>query len=55
MTPMPVNPILVLRIREGEVIANANNIGNDLRIVVIHDAATFAEEAAGKPYVGQVE
>lgn len=53
---MPVNPILVLLVNtNGDVTSNANNIGNDLKIVVTYDEKTFAEEAAGKPYVGSVE
>lgn len=56
MTPMPVNPILVIRVdMNGKVIANNNNVGNDLRIVVVNDDRTFSEEAAGLPYVGKVE
>jgi hypothetical protein len=56
MTPMPINPIIVLFVNSnGEVLANQNNIGNDLRIVVVTDAKTYQEESAGKPYSGKVE
>jgi hypothetical protein len=56
MTPMPYNPIIVLRVTShGEVIANQNNIGNDLRIVVVTDDKTYQEESAGIPYSGKVE
>lgn len=56
MTPMPINPILVLRVTDrGFVIDNRNNIGNDLRIVVVKDEATFIDESAGIPYTGVIE
>lgn len=53
---MPVNPIIVLRIGlTGTVTDNRNNIGNDLRIVVVTDDKTYQEESAGIPYSGTVE
>lgn len=53
---MPVNPILVIHVdSNGKVISNNNNIGNDLRIVVVNDDRTFSEESAGLPYSGKVE
>jgi hypothetical protein len=56
MTPLPDNPIIVLRVtKDGSVEDNRNNIGNDLKIVVVWDKTTFAEESAGVPYVGKVE
>jgi hypothetical protein len=56
MIPMPYNPIIVLRVTShGEIIANANNIGNDLRIVVVTDDKTYQEEAAGWAFSGKVE
>lgn len=56
MIPIPYNPIIVLRVTShGEVIANRNNLGNDLRIVVVTDDKTYQEESAGIPYSGKVE
>lgn len=53
---MPANPIIVLRVTShGEIIGNQNNIGNDLRIVVVTDDKTYQEESAGIPYSGKVE
>ena len=53
---MPVNPIVVIRVDpNGNVIDNRNNLGNDLRIVVVKDEGTFNEESAGWAYVGKVE
>ena len=53
---MPSNPIVVIRVTSnGSVEDNRNNIGNDLKIVVVWDKATFAEESAGIPYIGKVE
>lgn len=53
---MPVNPIVVIRVDpNGNVIDNRNNLGNDLRIVVVKDEATFIDESAGIPYTGVIE
>ncbi len=57
MTPMPVNPIIVVQVdpMTGVVIDNRNNIGNDLRIVVTESKEAFDREALGVPYAGPIE
>jgi len=53
MIPMPVNPKLVVLVDdEGNVRANANNIGNDLEIVVAYSVSEFKHAALGIPYSG---
>lgn len=53
MTPMPVNPKIVLSINvDGLIEANANNIGNDLEIVMTFGKTEFEEAARGIPYKG---
>jgi len=53
MTPMPVNPIVVLQFdANGRIVNERNNIGNDLKIVVVAPNADFNGEAAGVPYSG---
>lgn len=57
MTPLPDNPVVIIRIvkHSGEILANRTNIGNNLRIVIVEDERTFLEESAGIPYIGKVE
>lgn len=50
MTPMPVNPVVVVQIENGRVINTASNIGNDLTVVAVDNATAFNTEAAGKPF-----
>lgn len=53
MTPMPVNPIVVLLVNEsGTVLNDRNNIGNDLKVVTTHSQAEFDAAGAGVPYSG---
>lgn len=53
MIPMPVNPKLVVLVdEEGTVRDNANNIGNDLEIVVCYSVSEFKHASLGVPYKG---
>ena len=52
MYPLPVNPTVVVRIDSNgqNVLAVASNIDADLKVVIVKDDASFAEEAANKPF-----
>jgi hypothetical protein len=53
MIPMPVNPKLVVLVDdEGTVRDNANNLGNDLEIVVAYTQSEFDAASRGLPYSG---
>lgn len=55
MTPMPVNPLVVLLVAEnGAVIENRSNLGNDLVVVVTTNRDEFNEKSAGVPYEGTI-
>jgi len=55
MTPMPTIPKIVLLVDEmGFVNANVNNLGNDLKIVVVLTQEEFDKESKGIPYVGKI-
>ena len=50
---MPVNPKFVVLVdEEGTVRDNANNIGNDLEIVVCYSVSEFKHASLGVPYKG---
>ena len=50
---MPVNPKLVILVNEDGVVQdNANNLGNDLEIVVAYSVSEFKHAARGLPYKG---
>ena len=56
MTPMPVNPTVVIFIDEGGVVAGiASNIAPlpELNVKVVHNQADFEDESAGKPFVSR--
>ena len=57
MTPMPVNPVVVLLVDPitGVVMNDRNNIGNDLKIVTTHNQAEFIAKSAGVPYIAESE
>jgi len=57
MTPMPINPAVVLLVdrNTGAVMNERNNIGNDLKLVTTHTQADFNEAASGVPYLGGTE
>jgi len=53
MTPMPLNPKVVLLVdKEGTVLDDRNNIGNDVTYVITHYRYVFELESAGVPYSG---
>ena len=51
MTPLPVNPIVVVRISiDGIVEDVATNVSPDLKVVFTLDKEWFEAEAANKPF-----
>ena len=47
---MPINPVVIVHIENGRVINTASNIGNDLNVIIVPSAASFALESLGKPF-----
>jgi hypothetical protein len=50
MNPLPVNPTVVLRVVNGQVISVASNVAPDLRIIVTNNMVDFDYEAANQPF-----
>ena len=52
MTPLPVNPVVVVQIGpdSGKVVAVATNVAQDLKVVVVENDADFNEQALGKTF-----
>ena len=51
MTPLTTNPNAVILLNpEGRIEAVASNVAPDLKVVITSDRATFADEAANKPF-----
>lgn len=53
MYPLPVKPKVVIYVNDDATIQDtANNIGNDLEIVVAYSRSEFNQAALGVPYKG---
>lgn len=52
MTPLPVNPTVVIRVDNGKVVAVASNIAPvpELNVVIAESNEKYDEEAKGKPF-----
>lgn len=55
MTPMPVNPVVVVqRDINGNIVGFSSNIGNDLNVVLVSNDTDFNRESLGKPFNSKV-
>jgi len=50
MTPLTVNPTVVLLVKDGKVTATATNVAPDLNVVVVDNPEAFKAEACNKPF-----
>lgn len=55
MTPLTVNPNVLILIQDGKVVKQATNVSPDLAVTVTNDPAEFADKVHGITFVTEVK
>ena len=55
MTPLAVNPNVLILIQDGKVVKYATNVAHDLAVTVVTDPAEFADKVRGITFVTNVK
>ena len=55
MTPLAVNPNVLVLIKDGKIVKQATNVASDLAVTVTNDPAEFADKVRGITFVTEVK